>query len=480
MLMFDSLNRHMLAPYGCDWTHTPSFQRLANRAVTFERSYVCSMPCMPARRDLHTGRPGFLHRGWGPLEPFDRSVFDTLRDQQGVYSHLATDHYHYFEDGGANYHCRYDTWELFRGQEGDPWIGQVAEPEIPDNVNGKGRRQDWINRPYMQPDEKLSQSLTIDAGLTFIDRNAAEDNWLLQVECFDPHEPFFCDDQWLDVIGSPDFERPLYDWPDYGRVPDDPALIEQARRRYAALLAKCDDSLGKVLDAFDRHDMWKDTMLVVWTDHGILLGEHGWMMKNDPPMYEQISHTPLFIHDPRRPVGGERRRALVQPAIDLAPTLLGFFGAESDATLLGKDLGPVLADDTPVRDAAIFGYHGRGVNIVGDTHVYYRGGREDTPPASTYTMQLTAMNSRYELPRLLQVEPAGPFDHTHGVSVWRVPHKDFPGSNDTLLFDLSHDPDQASPVDDLEIERRMCSQMAALMREADAPPEQFIRLGVSP
>lgn len=93
MVMFDSLNRHLLQTYGCDWTHTPNFQRLARRAATFDTSYVCSMPCMPARRDLHTGRPNFLHRAWGPVEPFDDSMPQRLREA-GVHTHLATDHYH--------------------------------------------------------------------------------------------------------------------------------------------------------------------------------------------------------------------------------------------------------------------------------------------------------------------------------------------------------------------------------------------------
>lgn len=79
MLMFDSLNRHMLEPYGCGDTLTPNFQRLAQRAVTFDNCYVGSMPCMPARRELHTGRMNFLHRSWGPLEPFDVSVPELLK-----------------------------------------------------------------------------------------------------------------------------------------------------------------------------------------------------------------------------------------------------------------------------------------------------------------------------------------------------------------------------------------------------------------
>ncbi|MFW6303430.1 MAG: sulfatase-like hydrolase/transferase, partial [Candidatus Sumerlaeota bacterium] len=74
MIMFDSLNRHMLEPYGSDWVKTPNFKRLAEKTVTFDNAYVGSMPCMPARRELHTGRYNFLHRSWGPIEPFDFST----------------------------------------------------------------------------------------------------------------------------------------------------------------------------------------------------------------------------------------------------------------------------------------------------------------------------------------------------------------------------------------------------------------------
>ncbi len=61
MVMFDSLNRNFLPPYGCDWVHAPNFKRLAQKSVTFDRAYAGSLPCMPARRELHTGRLNFMH-----------------------------------------------------------------------------------------------------------------------------------------------------------------------------------------------------------------------------------------------------------------------------------------------------------------------------------------------------------------------------------------------------------------------------------
>lgn len=99
---------------------------------------------MPARREMHTGRYNFLHRSWGPLEPFDDSMPEILKDR-GIHTHLAIDHVHYIEDGGGTYHNRYTTYELSRGQEGDARKGEVV-PKIeipsPDVQANRLRKQD--------------------------------------------------------------------------------------------------------------------------------------------------------------------------------------------------------------------------------------------------------------------------------------------------------------------------------------------------
>jgi len=480
MVMFDSLNRHYLPCYGNDWVHAPNFRRLARRAATFDTSYVCSMPCMPARRDLHTARPGFLHRGWGPIEPFDDSVPAMLGDA-GVQTHLSTDHYHYFEDGGCTYHGRYQTWEFFRGQEGDPWIGQVADPVIPENINGKGRRQDWVNRMHVRHEHELSGPQTVAAGLRYLDRNAKGDNWFLTIECFDPHEPFVSSRRWRDLYPR-EYDGPLFDWPGYREVRETPEQVEEARRNYAALLSLCDASLGDVLDAFDRHDLWKDTMLVVWTDHGFLLGEHNCWAKNWPPLYEEIAHTPLFIWDPRFPqAAGQRRSALVQPAIDLGPTLLGLFGLAPTGRMLGKDLSVVIESDRAVRDAAIFGYHDSRVNVTDGRYVYLRDvvGRQR---ASEYTLMPTRMRGFIEKGRGLRVELASPLAFSKDQPLLRYVPTEERQRHDPprhLLFDLHADPKQQRALDDPAVERRMMELMIRLMRECDAPDEQYERMGLS-
>ncbi len=74
VIMYDSLNKRFLTPYGNKWMKTPNFDRLAEKCCRFDNFYVGSLPCMPARRELHTGRLNFLHRGWSPIEPFDESM----------------------------------------------------------------------------------------------------------------------------------------------------------------------------------------------------------------------------------------------------------------------------------------------------------------------------------------------------------------------------------------------------------------------
>ncbi|BBR56652.1 hypothetical protein C8256_04530 [Kluyvera genomosp. 2] len=293
MVMYDSLNRHYLGPYNSSRSDTPNFTRLANNCMVFDKSYVGSLPCMPARRELHTGRYNFLHRSWGPLEPFDDSCFEIMKNN-GVHSHLISDHYHYWEDGGCTYHNRYASWEIVRGQEGDHWEPNIKKREFPPHL-GQMMSQDQANREKILQQDKFPIEKTFDLGMKFIEKFHAEDNWFLQIETFDPHEPFFHRRQKEKIAG------PEFDWPHYAQVTDaERPWKNNLREEYRGLLNMCDVGIGRVLDMMDKYNLWEDTLLIINTDHGYLLGEHDWWAKaNDANFYEEVSHTPLFIYDPR-------------------------------------------------------------------------------------------------------------------------------------------------------------------------------------
>jgi arylsulfatase A-like enzyme len=485
VVMFDSLNRHMLPPYGGDWIKARNFSRLARRSATFDNCYIGSMPCIPARRELHTGRYNFLHRSWGPLEPFDDSMPEIL-GANGIYTHLASDHQHYWEDGGATYHTRYKSWEFFRGQEGDPWKGEVNASPVPPAVAGRRHhsppllRQDWINRRYLATEDRHPQTLTFDAGEAFIRANAGADSWLLQIESFDPHEPFFASQRFRDLYPH-DYHGAHFDWPAYGPATGETAAeIAHIRAEYAALVSMCDHSLGRVLDLMDELDLWKDTLLIVCTDHGYMLAEHGWWGKIFQPWFNETARTPLFIWDPRSGSAGVRRTSLVQ-MIDFAPTILDFFGLKPTPDMQGRSLRDTVARDAPVREAALFGSFGGQVNVTDGRYVYMRVGPDSrNDPLYEYTLMPTHMRARFSADELKNLELADPFSFTKGVRPLRIAGKALGGSHKfgTILFDLDTDPQQQRPLVDETAEIRMMNLLLDLMRDNDAPHEQYDRLGL--
>lgn len=448
---------------------------------------------MPARRELHTGRVNFYHRSWGPMEPFDDSMPQLLKEA-GIYTHLVSDHQHYWEDGGCTYHTRYSSWEISRGQEGDLWKADLGyrydkrtvfknkEVMLAYPPYRRMMEQDAINRSYMDAEEKTSQAVTFRYGLEFLERNHEEDNWFLQIETFDPHEPFYTlpEDKKLYPYSFAG-DGAEADWPPYARVAEDEETVQRVRFEYASLLSKCDRYLGMVLDKMDEYDLWKDTMLIVNTDHGFLLGEQGWWGKTAMPVYNEIAHTPLYIYDPRRKeCGGRRRKSLVQ-TIDLAPTLLEYFGVGIPGDMQGSPLGQVMDDDTPIRAYGVFGYHGSQVNVTDTHYLYMHGAVRPEAPVYEYTLMPTHMRSMFRPEELEGMELAGPFSFTKGCQVMKIKKADKMGdttSFGSLLFDLDKDPEQRHPISDKKAEERMKGYIRESLRENDAPRELFDRLGL--
>lgn len=485
IVMFDTLSRRCLETYGSQDVKTPHFTRLEDHCVVFDRFYCGSMPCMPARRELHTGRYNFMHRGWGPLEPFDCSAIQLLHDA-GVYTHLVTDHSHYFEDGGGTYHNRYNTWEGFRGQEGDRWIPQrradMTLETNPLNKQGESVVQHLANRTHMTCEEEMPSVRTIQAGLDFLESYHDTDNWLLQIECFDPHEPFFVPQKYRDMYQCGQAGKSFY-WPPYRPAKGlDEEAIREVNREYAALITMCDYHLGRVLDFMDAHDMWKDTMLVVNTDHGFLLGEHGFMGKNYMPPYEELSHLPFYLHDPRCPNAAGRRESLAQ-TIDIPATLLNYFGVESPVDMDGRDLRPIVESDTPIRDTALFGMHGAHTCVTDGKYVLMKAPEGENQPLFERTLMPTNIRGYASAEQLKEavLEPGSRF--TNGVPCVKYPIGGMgmflrPQMFGNLLYDVEGDPAQAHPIQDEVLMARMVETMRKAMEAADAPEDEYQRLGI--
>ncbi|MBO2944879.1 sulfatase [Paenibacillus sp. F411] len=481
-ILMDSLNRHMLKSYNPhSWVKTPNIDRLADQSISFDNHWAGSLPCMPARRDLFTGCFNFLERGWGPIEPFDITFQKRLR-AYGIFTHLVTDHYHYFELGGENYCQQFNTWDFIRGQEYDPWVSRVDQPALPESHYGKISAQYELNCSRFHSDADYPSPRTFASACEWLESNREAQSFFLMVEAFDPHEPFDCTKEFLDLYENEDeYTGPHYNWSGYKPVDVPYAAITHLRKRYAATLSMNDKWLGKLLDTIDQLDMDKDTTIILTTDHGHLLGEHNFIGKNEPHVYNEIAHLPLFIRLP----GGERAQEHVSTltqTVDLMPTILDLYGIPLPERLHGRSIHPILIggdQEESVRDYAIYGYHGKAVNITDGVYTYFRAPVIGNSPCFSYCGIPTTLWSFLATERASQFE-VGRFLTYTDHPVYKIPMH---GTKHELievsqLFHIQRDYGQRSPIHDKDEEEKWMKRLSLALHEYSAPEEQWKRLGL--
>jgi arylsulfatase A-like enzyme len=254
----------------------------------------------------------------------------------------------------------------------------------------------------------------------------------------------------------------------------------------------CDAYFGQLLDYFDEHDLWKDTALILSTDHGYLLAEHDWWGKNLMPYYAEISNIPLIVHHPEHADrAGERRKTLTQ-CVDLMPTFLDLYGIEVPPEVQGRSLMPVLERDQKLRDVCIFGMFGGPIGASDGRYTYYLY-PEDlyAPGLHEYTLMPMHLHSLFTAAEMKTSELAAPFDFTKEMPLLkidalkdarRIPMHDnklFDPGIGTTLYDLERDPKQTKPFRDPDEENRIMQGIAKILSAHDTPPEFYARYGLT-
>lgn len=501
LILVDSVNRRFLNCYGSpEPALTPSLDRLAARGTVFDNHWCGSSPCMPARRDLLTGRLNFLERPWGGIEPFDQPLPKMLATE-GVFSHIVTDHYHYIRIGGENYLNAFRTYELVRGQEKDPWKLHPRKdgslPARPASYLGSFSPDHEDNMLEFKAEESYPTPTTMRKAADWLEENGDADNFFLWVEGFDPHEPFDVPQRFLDLYrdeAEVKEDEQNY-WPPYAPNEFTPEQTKRLRVRYKALLSMTDHYIGKIFDVLDRKNLWDDTVVIFTTDHGYMLGEHGFWSKNYMPAYNEVFRLPLIVWDPK--ATAKRVNAMTQN-IDLYPTLLNLFGVDMGLLhhrIHGKDLLPVLREGKEkVRDDLIYGYYGKSVNWSDGHYTYFRAAaREDNRPLSVYTA-MPATSGKYYGIDSVRPEDYKKIDHVRlswtDYPVYRIPAGivNITSSSggfgprsavnaESMLFDIEKDFAQEHPIHDPALEARCAAALKDAMRRHDAPEEQYERLG---
>lgn len=502
-ILCDTLNRRMLPAYGGD-AITPNMDRLARRSVVFDNHWCGSAPCMPARRDIMTGRLNFLEKPWGAMEPFDQSLQSILSGEKNIHTQMFSDHAHYVITGGENYTKGFTAWEVNRGQECDPIWTRPCKDGIRPDVPPAGFKGAWTeaereNRSHFRTEYDYPSVKTMWHAAEWLEDNHDADNFFLWVEAFDPHEPYDCPKYYLDMYEKEgDYDGPDFTHPSYAPNEFTPEETEHLRRRCKALTTMTDRHLGEILDVMDKYSMWEDTMVILTTDHGYHLGEHGYMAKNYMPPYNEVFHIPLMAAAPG--VAPGRCSALTQN-IDVLPTVLEYFGISEDVLqyrIHGRSLLPVMRRETEtVHESTIYGYFGKQIAWTDGKYTYFRAAKDETnQPLCVYTAMPTVLRQVYggndgvnaadykriEMGRFLSWTDYPVYRFPADIIHWGNDSQEFVGrspfNTETLLFDIAADYAQEHPIENAELEHTCMMKLKQCMEQYDAPAEQFVRMGL--
>lgn len=391
-LAIDDL-RNDLGVLGVAHARTPHLDALAASGRLFRRHYVQVPTCGASRAALWRGRY--------PTEPAhlgNHAIRDThgawaadslpARFREAGYRTLALGKLTHFPGGRTGRGWAEGPEEL-PGAWDRAWVPEGPWPTpqamMHGYANGMARRAGesppW--EAHDGPDEAYPDAWVAAEAVATLERLAMEKGpWFFAVGFFKPHLPFAAPKAWHDLHAggvaepSPDASvRPVwasgwhrsgelrgnYGHP-AGRDPEtDPGYARELRRAYAASVSYADAQVGRVLEALQRLELDGSTVVVVWSDHGFLLGEHAIWGKHC--LYEHALRAPLILRTPGLPRPGQASDAIVE-SVDLYPTLAALCGVPVPRGLDGRSLGPLLRDPQAPSEKPALGFWSGGQRTI--------------------------------------------------------------------------------------------------------------------
>lgn len=364
----DDLSR-TLGCYGHPIVQTPNIDRLARSGVTFARAYNQIPLCNPSRASLLTG-----------LRPDTTRVYDLGRHFREELPNVVT------------------LAQLFR--RGGWWTGRVGkifhygvpgqigtngldDPQSWDEVvNPKGRDvadQKLITNPTPErpisaalswlaadgTDEEQTDGMIATAAIELMTKHR-DGPFFLGVGFFRPHTPYVAPRKYFDLYPIERIQLPVTPTGDRDDIPTiafahnnptpnyglDELTLRRALQAYYASVSAMDAQVGRVLDALARLGLAEKTLVVLWSDHGYHLGEHGGVWQKRM-LFEESAGAPLMVRAPRAQGNGQTSRAIVE-FVDIYPTVAEWCGLRGPDGLAGRSLVPLLRAPDTRWDGAAF------------------------------------------------------------------------------------------------------------------------------
>jgi arylsulfatase A-like enzyme len=417
LIILDTLRQDHVGCYGNEKIKTPHLDNFAKESVKFTRMYPDSLPTLPARKAIYTGKRVFPFNddkrgvtksgrgdfiadalgapGWSNISDSQLTLAERFHRKKYT-SALFSDVYHQFKPG-YNFQRGFDQWQWIRGQEEDSFL---SGPRISDELlnNYLTSKQDGISAGTVFAQHMMRKFLQntrwwrseADSFPAQVFRTAGE--WLdmnydvlikgkgfLTVESFDPHEPWNPPLHYIRLYEKdPDWEKGCRKITHslYG-----PASIltekelRNLRTRYAAEVSLVDTWFGYLIEYIKRIGIWDNSIIIVVSDHGHMLGEHGLIAKAANPLRREVNDLVAMIRFP----GGEGSGKTCDKFCyhyDIAPTIAEACRISAQ-DMDGKDLLKLVQDDDLMYYDHITTAWGGSV-VVYDGEYWYNGYVWDT------------------------------------------------------------------------------------------------------
>jgi len=360
VINIDTLRTDWLGLYGNDWVKTPHLDAFAADALVFDEAYLSSFPTIPCRTDLFTGRSGEPFHPWQALNYLEPTLPEEL-GQAGWATQMIFDCPHLMQ-GGTGFDRPFGAWDFIRGAEVDKWRLHDRGVRIPtfdqDLVGDRLMRQQHAQYARNWGDhvseETMHTARLADSVCRWLEENQRHPNSLLWVESFAPHEPWLPPEHYYEpYLNGPDLDVPMAHATDVAAL--GPEMVRVLRARYAGYITFVDHQVGRIFDKLRRLGRLDDTAVVVMSDHGSFVGDHGKICTKSPPLYDGIARILTMVRLPGGPRNGQHTKAIIQPP-DLMPTLLDIAGLPIPDHCQGKSYLGVLRGETDThRDYAVSG-----------------------------------------------------------------------------------------------------------------------------
>lgn len=358
LIMTDTTRKDMLGCYGDDRMKTPNLDRLASQGLRYENAYTCQPVCGPARSAIFSGTFPHSNGVFTNCVPFGdnvKTIGQRLRDHGIRTAYVGKWHL----DGG-------DYFGLGRcpdGWDDEYWYDMHRYlEELCDEDRMRSRQSTTAYDPSWTEDMCYAHRCA-DRAREFIDRHYGED-FFFTLSLDEPHGPCVCPSPFnhmydgFSFSDDPVFHDNLENKPFMQRlwagdaISEDPENLHKSSDMLSLFLGAnsfADYEIGRFMEKVDA--LCPDALVIFTSDHGDMLGAHRLQGKN-AAFYKEISNIPLLIRD-----GKTGARAVVRhPAshIDIAPTVLDYFGIPVPKLFEGKSMLGQIKDPNKTLNSYVF------------------------------------------------------------------------------------------------------------------------------